>query len=97
MIQLSTFLFIGTAEVMVILVIVVLVFGADKIPEIAKGLGKGMRSLKDASKDIRSDCNAVWIDDNKNLIISNECGGVLKQHKSGNTIAVYFLSGTSFL
>ena len=55
MIGLSTFLFIGTAEVMVILVIVVLVFGADKIPEMAKGLGKGMRSLKDASNDIKSE------------------------------------------
>ncbi len=55
MIQLAAFLFIGTTEVMFILVIVVLVFGADKIPEIAKGLGKGMRSLKDASKDIKSE------------------------------------------
>lgn len=55
MIQAATFLFIGTTEVMFILVVVVLVFGADKIPEIAKGLGKGMRVLRDASNDIKSE------------------------------------------
>lgn len=40
---------------MFILFIVVMVFGADKIPEIAKGLGKGMRMLKDASNDIKTE------------------------------------------
>ena len=30
-----------------------MVFGADKIPEIARGLGKGMRTLKDATNDIK--------------------------------------------
>jgi sec-independent protein translocase protein TatA len=52
---LVTFLFIGTTEVMFILFIAVMVFGADKIPEVAKGLGKGMRSLRDASNDIKSE------------------------------------------
>ncbi|WP_299228629.1 twin-arginine translocase TatA/TatE family subunit [uncultured Psychroserpens sp.] len=55
MIQLTTFLFIGTTEVIFILFIVVMVFGADKIPEIARGLGKGMRMLRDASNDIKSE------------------------------------------
>lgn len=55
MIQASFFLFIGTTEIMFILFIVVMVFGADKIPEIAKGLGKGMRMLKDASNDIKTE------------------------------------------
>lgn len=32
-----------------------MVFGADKIPEIARGLGKGMRMMKDASNDIKSE------------------------------------------
>jgi len=32
-----------------------MVFGADKIPEIARGLGKGMRMLKDASNDIKTE------------------------------------------
>ncbi|MBT8272210.1 MAG: twin-arginine translocase TatA/TatE family subunit [Bacteroidia bacterium] len=47
------FLFISGAEIAVILFIVVIVFGADKIPEIARGLGKGMRTLKDATNDIK--------------------------------------------
>lgn len=55
MFQLVTFLFIGTTEVMFILFIVVMVFGADKIPDIARGMGKGMRMLRDASGDIKSE------------------------------------------
>lgn len=35
--------------------IVVMVFGADKIPDIARGLGKGMRQLKDATEDIKQE------------------------------------------
>ena len=35
--------------------IVVMVFGADKIPDIARGLGKGMRQLKDATDDIKQE------------------------------------------
>ena len=53
MIQQATFLFISGAEIAVILFIVVMVFGADKIPEIARGLGKGMRTLKNATNDIK--------------------------------------------
>jgi len=52
-IQLVTFLFISGAEITVILFVVVMVFGADKIPEIARGLGKGMRALKNATEDIK--------------------------------------------
>lgn len=48
-------LFISGAEIFFILFIVVMVFGADKIPEIAKGLGKGMRQLKDATEDIKQE------------------------------------------
>lgn len=49
------FLFISGGEIFFILFIVVMVFGADKIPEIAKGLGKGMRQLKDATEDIKQE------------------------------------------
>lgn len=47
------FLFIGGPEIIFILLIVVMVFGANKIPEIARGLGKGMRQLKDATNEIK--------------------------------------------
>jgi len=32
-----------------------MVFGADKVPQIARGLGKGMRQIKDATNDIKSE------------------------------------------
>lgn len=51
------FLFIGAPEIFVIMLIVVMVFGADKIPDIAKGLGKGMRQVKDATNDIKREIN----------------------------------------
>ena len=35
--------------------IVIMVFGADKVPDIARGLGKGMRTLKNATEDIKSE------------------------------------------
>ena len=49
------FLFISGAEIFFIMFIVVMVFGADKIPGIARGLGKGMRQLKDATEDIKQE------------------------------------------
>jgi sec-independent protein translocase protein TatA len=49
------FLFISGAEIGFILFVVLLVFGADKVPEIARGLGKGMRQIKDATNDIKSE------------------------------------------
>ncbi|RDK84648.1 Sec-independent protein translocase subunit TatA/TatB [Marinirhabdus gelatinilytica] len=48
-------LFISGAEIAFILFIVLMVFGADKMPEIARGLGKGMRQIKDATNDIKSE------------------------------------------
>ncbi len=50
-------LFISGGEIFFILFIVVMVFGADKLPEIARGLGKGMRQLKDATEDIKREIN----------------------------------------
>jgi len=51
----AIFLFISGGEIFFIMFIVVMVFGADKIPGIAKGLGKGMRQLKDATEDIKQE------------------------------------------
>ena len=55
MIQLTTFLFIGGQEAILIILAIVMIFGAKNIPEIARGLGKGMRMLKDASNDIKGE------------------------------------------
>ena len=48
-------LFISGVEIAFIMFIVIMVFGADKVPEIARGLGKGMRQLKDATNDIKTE------------------------------------------
>jgi sec-independent protein translocase protein TatA len=42
---------IGTGEIIVLAVVVVVLFGAKKIPELMKGLGQGMKEFKKASKD----------------------------------------------
>jgi len=41
---------IGMPELLVILVVAVLLFGGNKIPELAKGLGQGIRNFKDSMK-----------------------------------------------
>jgi sec-independent protein translocase protein TatA len=40
----------GTMEIVLILAVVLLLFGGKKIPELMKGLGKGVKEFKDASK-----------------------------------------------
>ncbi len=44
---------LGTTEIVVILLVVLILFGAKKIPEFAKGLGKGLKEFKDAKNDIK--------------------------------------------
>ncbi len=49
---------IGGGEIVFILLIVVMLFGAKRIPEIAKGLGKGIRDVKNAANDIKQEINS---------------------------------------
>jgi sec-independent protein translocase protein TatA len=58
----TSFLFISGPEIMIIMLIVVMLFGADKIPEIARGLGKGIRQVKDATNDIKREIKDSSID-----------------------------------
>ena len=46
-------LFISGAEIAIILFIAVIFFGADKIPDIARNLGKGLNEIKHATNDIK--------------------------------------------
>jgi len=43
--------FVGPQEIIIILIIVLLLFGGRKIPELMKGLGKGMKEFKNATKE----------------------------------------------
>ena len=42
---------LGLPELIVILFIIVLIFGASRLPEIGRGIGKGIRNFKDANRD----------------------------------------------
>ena len=59
---------IGMPEVIILALIVLLLFGGKKIPELMKGLGKGGKSFKDGVNGIEKDLNAdldVSADDKK--------------------------------
>ncbi|MCF6240318.1 MAG: twin-arginine translocase TatA/TatE family subunit [Bacteroidales bacterium] len=51
----SVILFIGGAETFVIILVVVLLFGSKKIPEVARGLGKGIKEFKKATEEIKKE------------------------------------------
>ena len=68
----TTFLFIGAPELFVIMLIVVMVFGADKIPEIARGLGKGIRQVKDATNEVKREINESAKTHNLNTDIAKD-------------------------
>jgi len=46
---------LGTQELVIILIIVILVFGVNKIPQLGKGLGEGIRNFKSSIKEISAD------------------------------------------
>ena len=50
---------LGGPEVILIVLVVLLLFGAKKIPELARGMGKGIREFKDASKEIRKEIESA--------------------------------------
>lgn len=56
---------LGGSEMIIILIIVLLLFGGRKIPELMKGLGKGVKEFKDASKGDGTD-NSTSATDKKN-------------------------------
>ena len=57
----------GAGEVIVIALIVLLLFGGKKIPELMKGIGKGVKSFKKGMKDIEDDIENCDKDDNKKI------------------------------
>lgn len=49
------FLGLGGSELLVIMLVILLLFGGKKIPELMRGLGKGVRSFKDGMKEVSSE------------------------------------------
>ena len=46
---------LGGPEIILILAVILIFFGAKRIPELARGLGKGLREFKDATKEIKEE------------------------------------------
>lgn len=64
--MMNNFLFLGSlgaAEVIIIAFIVLLLFGGRKIPELMKGIGKGVRSFKEGVKGIEDDLKDLDLSD----------------------------------
>lgn len=48
---------LGTGEILIIALVILLLFGGRKIPELMKGLGKGLKSFKDGVNNVENDIN----------------------------------------
>ena len=76
------FLFISGAEIGFIIFIVVLLFGADKIPEFAKGMAKGINNIKHATNEIKNEINNSKENLVKDTDISKNIDSEIKKVKS---------------
>ena len=55
--MITTFFNLGTGEIIIIVFVILLLFGARRIPELMKGLGKGVKSFKDGLNEISTEIN----------------------------------------
>ena len=76
-------LFISGAEIIFVFFIVLLLFGADKIPSIAKGLAKGINQVKQATNDIKSEIQNTTDIENPTEKIVDEFKDEIDQVKDG--------------
>lgn len=60
------FMGLGTGELLLILFAMLLLFGAKKIPELARGMGQGIREFKDASSGIKNEIEKGMQDQSAN-------------------------------
>ncbi|WP_160068805.1 Sec-independent protein translocase subunit TatA/TatB [Sphingobacterium bovisgrunnientis] len=66
------FLNIGTQEMIFIVIIILMLFGGKKLPELARGLGRGIREFKDASEDIKREISDQINNFEKDLDVTAE-------------------------
>ena len=65
----NTLLFLnhlGMGEIVIIALLVLLLFGGRKIPELMRGIGKGVRSFKEGINDVKEEINKPIEDDKNN-------------------------------
>ncbi len=76
---------LGPSELLVILIIVILIYGGKRIPEIGRSLGKSMREFKDAKNEYeKDDVVEKWVEKDDTLPDGNagEAGGDVRQDKA---------------
>jgi sec-independent protein translocase protein TatA len=76
------FLFISGPEIGFVIFIVVLLFGADKIPEFARGLGKGINNIKHATNEIKHEIKTSKDKINKDSNLSVQVKSEIEKVKS---------------
>ncbi len=59
---------LGGPEIFLIVLFVLIFFGAKKIPELARGLGKGIKEFKDATRDVQSEIEDSMKEEPKKVI-----------------------------
>lgn len=64
--DLFLFFNLGGGEIFLIILVIIMVFGADKIPEIARGLGKGINNVKNATNELKREITES-VDNNEDL------------------------------
>lgn len=77
---------IGTSEVVFILLVVLMLFGAKGIPSIAKNLGRGMREIKTASDEIKKDIHESAMEMKRDLNMPNMESPMKNINKTVDTI-----------
>lgn len=60
----SSLLFIGTNEIIIIVVLALLLFGGKKIPELMRGLGRGVKEFKEGQKEDTSETKSTTPNEN---------------------------------
>ncbi|GGB82299.1 Sec-independent protein translocase [Flavobacterium suaedae] len=71
---------IGGGEIFFIILVVLMLFGSDKVPEMARTLGKGMQQLKNATNDIKHEIhNSADVKEMKNTINKIKADNITKE------------------
>ena len=85
---------IGGGEIFFILIVILMLFGSDKIPEIARALGKGMAQLKNATNEIKHEIQKGT--EENGLDLKSLTGGISDEIASAKESMTKAISPTEF-
>ncbi|HLW14894.1 MAG TPA: twin-arginine translocase TatA/TatE family subunit [Flavobacteriaceae bacterium] len=80
MIQANYILFISAPEILIVVFIVLIFFGADKVPEIVRGLAKAIKEVKHATNDIKSEITKT-VEEDVDLDFTKDISKEIKEVK----------------